>query len=151
MASHNLKEYINETLKEKNWNAVDLVRLSGISASDISKYRKGTIIRLKAEVFYRIYTAFEHSCSKATKAVFPNLDLKINKYKPKQRNAFGNFMKQFETNINSLEEVAAKTGINENRLKELYYRKGVVEAYELLLIEKAVGKKQGELFGEIYS
>lgn len=150
MASHNLKDYLNKTLKEKNWNAIDLVRLSGISASDISKYRKGTIIRLKAEVFYRIYIAFGHNCSKATKTVFPNLDLNINNYKPKQRNAFGKFMEQFETSINSLEEVAAKTGINETRLKELYYRKGVIEAYELLLIEKAIGKKQGELFGEIY-
>jgi hypothetical protein len=59
-------------------------------------------------------------------------------------------MKQYEESVNSIEEIAAKTGIDENRLKDLYFRKAALEAYELLLIEKAIGKKQGELFKEYF-
>jgi hypothetical protein len=35
-------------------------------------------------------------------------------------------------------------------LKDLYFRKAALEAYEFLLIEKAIGKKQGELFDEFF-
>lgn len=69
-----------------------------------------------------------------------------NNYKLKERNAFGTFILKFEASVNSIEEISVKKGIDENRLKDLYFRRGPLEAYELLLIEKAVGKKQGELF-----
>lgn len=59
-------------------------------------------------------------------------------------------MSQFETVKNSPEEIATKTRLDENRLKDLYFRKAALEAYEFLLIEKAVGKKQGELFDEFF-
>jgi len=148
--SNNLANYINKNLILKNWEAIELSKVSGINPSDISKYRKGTVQKLKADIFYKIYKAFDDSCSSATKIIYPELDLKLNKYKPKKRNEFGHFMAQFEQNKNSIEEISAKTDINEQRLKELYYRNASVEAHELLLIEKAIGKKQGELFEEIY-
>lgn len=148
---HHIDKYINKRLLELNWPDKNLVDKSRISKGQISKLKTGQVERLTAEVFYRIYTAFGDSCAKATKTVYPVLDLKLNKFKPKIRNAFGKFMEQFETNKNSIEEISAKTGIDENRLKDLYFRRASLEAYELLLIEKAVGKKQGELFEEIYS
>jgi len=150
MISHHIGIYIEQNLKAKKWEAKDLASISGLSNSDISKYRSGTVAKLKAEIFYKIYKAFGDSCEKATKVVYPDLNLKLDKYVPKARNEFGQFMSQFETIKNSTEEIAIKTGLDENRLKDLYYRKAALEAYELLLIEKAVGKKQGELFDEFY-
>lgn len=133
------------------WSDKILVEKSRVSKGQISKLKAGQVERLTAEVFYKIYSAFGDSCAKASKVVYPDLDLKLNKYKPKERNNFGKFMQQFETSKNSIEEISAKTGIDENRLKDLYYRRGALEAHELLLIEKAVGKKQGELFGEVFN
>lgn len=150
MISHHIGLYIEQSLKAKKLEAKDLASISGLSNSDISKYRSGTVAKLKAEIFYKIYKAFGDSCSKATKVVYPDLNLKLDKYVPKARNEFGHFMSQFETIKNSTEQIAIKTGIDENRLKDLYYRKAALEAYELLLIEKAVEKKQGELFEKFF-
>lgn len=150
MISHHIGTYIEQNLKAKNWEAKDLASISGVSASDISKYRSGTVAKLKAEIFYKIYKAFGDSCTIAAKAVYPDLNLKLDKYVPKARNEFGQFMSQFETIKNSTEEIATKTRLDENRLKDLYFRKAALEAYEFLLIEKAVGKKQGELFDEFF-
>lgn len=147
---HKIVDYINTQFKKLGWNAVDLARNSNLSQGEVSKILTGVRKGLSAKSFYFIYTAFDDTCAKATKTVYPALDLKLNKYKPKERNAFGKFMQQFETSKNSIEEISAKTGIDENRLKDLYYRRGALEAHELLLIEKAVGKKQGELFEEVY-
>lgn len=148
--SHRIDNYIKETLQKLVWEDKNLVEKTGLSKGQISKLKNGHVERLTAEVFYKIYKAFGDSCAKATKVVYPDLSLKLEKYVPKARNEFGKFMSQFETIKNSIEEIAIKTGIDENRLKDLYYRKAALEAYELLLIEKAVGKKQGELFEEFF-
>lgn len=148
--NHSIDTYIVKRLDELKWLDKVLSDKTGISKGQVSKLKKGTVDRLTAEVYYNIYKAFGDNCSKATEIVYPNLDLKLNKYKPKERNAFGKFMEQFENSVNSIEEISVKTGIDENRLKDLYFRKAALEAYELLLIEKAVGKKQGELFEEFY-
>jgi hypothetical protein len=59
-------------------------------------------------------------------------------------------MHQFEESKNSLEEIASKTGIDDNRLNDLFFRKASIEAFELILIEKAIGKNQGDLFEMLY-
>ncbi|MNI24451.1 hypothetical protein D3C73_780720 [compost metagenome] len=46
---------------------------------------------------------------------------------------------------NSFEQILAKTGIEEQRLKDIYFNTGAPEPYEFLLIEKAVGKQPGEM------
>ncbi|MBK1442671.1 hypothetical protein JHJ32_21910 [Parapedobacter sp. ISTM3] len=135
-----------ERLEELNWFDKTLVDKSEISKGQISKLKKGLVERLTAETFYKIYTAFGDLCSKASKIVYPTLDFKINKYVAPERSDFGQFMLQFEESKNSPEEVATKTGIDDERIKEIYFRRGALEAYELLLIEKAVGKNPGELF-----
>ncbi|WP_448137583.1 helix-turn-helix domain-containing protein [Sphingobacterium siyangense] len=147
---HSIDNYIKDKLQKLGWEDKNLVEKTGLSKGQISKLKNGHVERLTAEVFYKIYKAFGDSCEKATKVVYPDLNLKLDKYVPKARNEFGQFMSQFETIKNSTEEIAIKTGIDENRLKDLYYRKAALEAYELLLIEKAVGKKQGELFEKFF-
>ncbi|WP_028296192.1 helix-turn-helix domain-containing protein [Olivibacter sitiensis] len=145
---HNINNYINKKLDELKWLDKMLANKSGVSKSQVSKLKKGQVDRLTAETYYKIYTAFGDSCLNATKIVFGNIRLKG--YKTQGRTPFGKFMLQFEVSKNSIEEISVKTGIDENRLKDLYFRKGSLEAYELLLIEKAVDKNQGELFEEIY-
>lgn len=147
---HLIVDYINGRLISLKWAEKELATNSGISQGEISKILGGVRKGLKAKTFYSIYTAFDDSCTKATTIVYPDLNLKLNKYVPKERNAFGQYMQQYEESKNSTEEIAEKTGINENRLKDLYFRKAAPEAYELLLIEKAIGKKQGQLFEELY-
>lgn len=149
--NHLIVDYINSRFKSLKWTIKDLANNSTVSQGEISKILKGTRKGLKAKTLYSLYTAFGDTCAKATKAVYPDLNLKLDKYKPKTRTPFGEVMLQFEESKNSIEEISIKTGIDENRLKDLYFRKAALEAYELLLIEKAVGKKQGELFEEFYS
>lgn len=147
---HQIGAYITARLTELGWPDKELVAQTGISKGHISKLKNRTGEKLTARAFYSIYQAFGDSCTKAAMLVYPDLDLKLDKYKPKGRNEFGAFMLQFEKSENSVEEIAAKTGLDENRIKDLYFRRGSLEAYELLLIEKAVGKKSGELFEGFY-
>lgn len=49
---------------------------------------------------------------------------------------------------NTFEQIQAKTGIEEQRLKDIYFNTGAPEPYEVFLIEKAVGKEPGEMMGE---
>lgn len=143
---HKVIDYLNRQLEEKKWTPADLVRKSMLSQGEISKILSGDRKGLSAKSFYFLYTAFGDSCIKATKIVYPNLTLKLNEYQPKKRNLFGEFMEQFENVENTIEELSVKTGISENRLKDLYFRKAALEAFELLLIERAIGKEPGELF-----
>src|SRR5690606_2131603 len=147
---HSINNYINTRLTELRWLDKTLSEKSRISKGQISKLKNGNIDRLTAEIFYKLYTAFGDSCSRATKMVYPHLNLRLNKYTPETRNTFGKFIQQFEESKNSIEEIAAKTGISETRLRNLYFGKGSPEAFELLLIEKALGLKQGELFERLY-
>jgi transcriptional regulator with XRE-family HTH domain len=148
--NHKIDNYIKEKLQKLGWEDKNLVEKTGLSKGQISKLKNGHVERLTAEVFYKIYKAFDDSCPKATKVIYPGLNLTLDKYIPKARNEFGKFMSQFETVKNSPEEIATKTRLDENRLKDLYFRKAALEAYEFLLIEKAIGKKQGELFDEFF-
>jgi len=147
---HKMGAYITTRLKDLGWLDKDLVAGSGISKGHISKLKNKTGEKLTAFAFYSIYKAFGDTCSDAAKQVYPDLNLSLDSYTPKKRNEFGAFMLQFEESKNSPEEVAAKTGIDENRIKDIYFRKGAAVAYELLLIEKAVGKELGELFEKFH-
>ncbi|MBC9795861.1 hypothetical protein [Sinomicrobium weinanense] len=46
---------------------------------------------------------------------------------------------------NTFEDIQAKTGIDKQRLTDIYFNTGAPEPYEFLLIEKAVGKEPGEM------
>lgn len=147
---NNVSEYIISKLLKLNWGDNELAERSGISVSEIRKTKYGIREKLTATKFYKLYTAFGDSCDDARKIVYPDLDLTLNIYEDKGRNDFGNFMSSFEAIKNSLDIISAKTGIRLARLKELYYRTGAPEAYELLLIEKAIDKSSGEIFEELF-
>lgn len=147
---HNIAKYIVKRLDELKWQDKLLAEKTNISKGQISKLKNEPPDKLSAQTFYSIVKGFDDDIKMATKIVYPNLKIKTIVYNPEKRNKFGNFMLQFESNKNLIEEIAYKTGIEENRLKELYYRKGSLEAYELILIENAIGKRSGELFEKFY-
>lgn len=145
---HETKQYILVKLEETKWENKQLAERSDISYGHISKLKKGTIEKLYAPKLYRLVMAFEDSFENASKIIYPSLKLKTFKYKP--RNEFGTLMMEYETVVNSLEQIASKTSIEETRLTEIYYRNGAPEAWELLLIEMAIGEQPGVLFEKMY-
>lgn len=149
--THQIDKYIIKRLKDLNWQDKELAEKSTISKGQISKLKNGSIEKLSAETFYLLVKAFGDKFTNAITVVYPHLkNNKLKLYKPKDRNNFGALMRKYETSNNTIEEIAAKTGIQEVRLFELYFRKGGLQAHELLLIEKSVGKEAGELFEELY-
>ncbi len=150
LPKHNIDQYIKMKLKEYGWENQELADRSGISKGEISKLKNGLRDALSSKIFYQIYTAFDDSCKKAINIVYPDLNLTPNKIIEKKRNSFGKYMSAYEEIKNSIEIISEKTGIALQRLKDLYYRTGAPEAYELLLIEKAIEKKPGEVFEELY-
>lgn len=149
--THKIDKYINKRLNDFEWQDKDLVIKSTISKGQISKLKNGSIEKLSAETFYLLVKAFGDEFTTAQTIVYPHLkNNKLKQYQPKERNTFGVLMRQYETSSNTIEEIAAKTCIQEVRLFELYFRKGGLQAHELLLIEKAIDKEAGELFEELY-
>ncbi len=148
---HKIDKYIIRGLNQHNWQDKILVDKSGISKGQISKLKNGMIEKLSAETFYLLVNAFQDDFAIAIPLVYPSLkNYNLRKHNHKKRNTFGSMMYHYEQSKNTLEEIAAKTGISETRLSELYYRKGALEAYELIIIEKALGLKEGELFKKLY-
>ncbi|MDO5638191.1 MAG: helix-turn-helix transcriptional regulator [Myroides sp.] len=148
---HKIDIYIKNKLQELNLKDNQLADLSGISPSQISKFKNRQVSKLSAQAFYSIVTAFNDTLENAIKIVYDVNKIKLNQYIKKDRNAFGTLMLQFETSKNSIQEISKKTGIKETRLNELYYRNGALEAYELILIEKAIGIRTGELFKKLFN
>ena len=147
---HKIDIYIKNKLQELNLKDNQLADLSGISPSQISKFKNRQVSKLSAQAFYSIVTAFNDTLENAIKIVYDVNKIKLNQYIKKDRNAFGTLMLQFENSKNSIQEISKKTGIKETRLNELYYRNGALEAYELILIEKAIGIRTGELFKKLF-
>ncbi|MEG0915523.1 MAG: helix-turn-helix domain-containing protein [Myroides sp.] len=147
---HSIDIYIKNRLKKLGWKDNQLADKSGISASQISKLKNGHVSKLSAQAFYSIVLAFNDNLENAIKVVFDLNKFKLKEYKPKRRNEFGVLMQKFETIENSIEEISHKTDITTTRLNELYYRNGAPEAYELILIEKAIGISTGELFEKLF-
>ncbi|MGS2737744.1 hypothetical protein [Sinomicrobium sp. M5D2P17] len=62
-----------------------------------------------------------------------------------KRTNLGVFMREKSEGGNTFEKIQARTGIEKQRLINIYFNTGATEPYEFLLIEKAVGKKPGEM------
>lgn len=122
----------------------------GISAGEISKIINEKRQSIRAKTYYAIIQGFGDSFEIATNKIFGKNSFKLADYKKKKRNDFGTFMLQYEITENSIEEISYKTGLSETRLSELYFGRGSLEAFELILIEKAIGKNIGELFKLFY-
>lgn len=147
---HYTYKYIGRMLKQLGWDEQNLVEKAIISQSELSKLKNEGREGLTPKKFYKLYKGFGDTCINAAKAVYPELDLTLNEYLSEQRSPFGQYMATHEVIKNSIDVIAVKTGISLSRLKEMYFKTGAPKSYELLLIEKAIGKKTGEVFEELY-
>ncbi|MEJ5053911.1 hypothetical protein [Sphingobacterium sp. MYb382] len=135
-----------------------LAKKVNISKGEISKIitkkRKGVSLHS----FYLIAVNTGDTIENARDSVYAHRNFNLTQIKADKKdmssiNKFGSYMKEnFETDSveyipgkNSLEIISMKTGITEKRLKDMYFKTGAPEPYEFLLIEKAVGKKPGEM------
>ncbi|SKC11140.1 hypothetical protein SAMN05660841_04308 [Sphingobacterium nematocida] len=132
-----------------------------ISKGEISKIITKKRQGVSLHSFYNIAINSGDTIENARKSVYPHRNFNLKKVKTDKkdtnsRNKFGSYMKEnFETDgveyipsKNSFDIIQQKTGITEKRLKEIYFKTGAPEPYEFLLIEKAVGKKAGEMMKE---
>lgn len=147
---HQIAIYITESQKSKKLDTKSLAAKSKLSETEIRRLKKdGTRLSLSPITFYKLITAFEDSFQDAIEIVYPGCDFTLKKHIPKERNEFGKLMSRFESSVNSLEEISDKTGITLNRLKQIYFKTGFPDSYELILLEKAVGLPPGDLFKEL--
>ncbi|MCC9043584.1 helix-turn-helix transcriptional regulator [Myroides sp. M-43] len=144
---HKIDDYIKIKMQEEGITEPILAQKSGLSTGHINKLKNGNVAKLSASTFYKLVTAFDRDFVYASDIVFPTLkNIELNKLPEVKRNKFGTLMLEFEKVINTPKNIAIITGISEERIFELFNRNGGLEAYELLLIEKAIKKKVGELF-----
>lgn len=146
---HKIDQYIIRLSKDYGLSDKDISLKTGISPSQISKLKNGTVERLTASVFYKLVVAYNSDFLKAINITFPNESFKMNAIVREKRSKLGELLLGFEVRENTLKDISQLTGIKETRLYDLMYRNGAPEAYELILIEKALGKAPGELF-EMY-
>ncbi|MFD0700118.1 transcriptional regulator [Myroides pelagicus] len=146
---HRISEYINMKLTQKRMSLKELEFKSSISQSQISKLSRGLVSKLSAGTFYSLIKAFDDNVKDASGIVYKEFNFKLNKVDYKKRNDFGELMKSFETKENTIDIIAQKAGLKESRAFDLYYRNGALEAFELIMIEKAIGVEAGTLF-ELY-
>lgn len=146
----NIKKYLEGGLKDQNITSLQFANRANLSASEVSKIKNGLRHNLAAKTFYSLYSGFGHSCESAVEHIYPNMDLTMKPYVSRLRSNFGKAVELYERSKNSIEEISAKTGIDLNRLKELYFEQGAPETQELLLIERAFGLKMGTLFSKLF-
>ncbi len=133
----------------------------GLSEGEISKIINRKRLSVSLHSFYAISVKTGDTIEQTRDFVYPhrNFDLKIIKDQidtNRTRKGFGIFMQDnYETDTkdnvqgkNAFEIILAKTGISKQRLTDIYFGTGAPEPYELLLIEKAVGKNTGEMMKE---
>ncbi|WP_148044269.1 hypothetical protein [Sinomicrobium pectinilyticum] len=66
-------------------------------------------------------------------------------YKLEKRTNFSLFTRENFEGDNTFEEIQGKTGIEKQRLTDIYFNPGATEPYEFLFIEKTVDKGPGEM------
>ncbi|MDM1384269.1 transcriptional regulator [Myroides marinus] len=148
---HKIGDYIEFKKRISGFTEEFLAMQTDLSQSHINKLKNGNVPKLSALTFYKIVTVFGGDFKEAIKIVFPDFPNNILKKVPqKKRNQFGTFMLKFENVTNTPKIISIKTGIPEARILDLFFRNGSLEAFELLLIEKAIGKKPGELFIDFF-
>lgn len=119
---------------------------TGVSSGEISKIINKKKKSVSLHSFYNIAVNTGDTIANARDAVYKHRKLELKKsYKLEKRTNFGLFMRDEFEGENTFEKIQAKTGIDKQRLIDIYYNTGAPEPYEFLLIEKAVGKEPGEL------
>ncbi|APA93643.1 helix-turn-helix transcriptional regulator [Myroides odoratimimus] len=144
---HKMGSYIDIRMNKLGYTEEMVATKMNMSQSQINKLRNGNVSKLSAFTFYKAVIALGGDFKEAIRIVFPNFQkIKLKRVPKKKRNQFGTFMLKFENVKNTPKIISIKTGIPEARISDLFFRKGSLEAFELLLIEKAIDKEPGELF-----
>ncbi|WP_134091333.1 hypothetical protein [Olivibacter sp. XZL3] len=154
-------------LMSKDISDIVIYSKTNIAPSDLSKLKSGRTKRLAAIKLYLISLAVGDSISDTIKAVYPDLDLipsdEQKRYYSditKNRTELGKYLANYERVENTKEDISTKTGIEVVRLKYLTEntddhslqkkRNPVLQAFELILIEKALEKERGEIFKHLF-
>lgn len=152
--AQNVTSYIIFQKDYKGLSNVQLSGLLGVNASSVTKILQGKIQGVKAVFLYHLFVAFDLEFASLIERIYPGILREsvievLDEPSTRKRNAFGTFMFQFEKEDEQVFNLSKLTGIDAVRLDNLFYSDASLQAYELILIEKALGKAPGELF-EMY-
>lgn len=121
-------------------------KLTDVSGGDISKIINKKKKSVSLHSFYKIAVLSSDTIENVRDAVYTKRNLELaTDYKLEERTNFGTFMRDEVEGDNTFDIIMCKTGIEKQRLIDIYYNTGAPEPFELLLIEKATGRKPGEL------
>lgn len=145
-----LSRYIILKKKELGLSNDGLAKACKISNGEISKLINMERQSISPKTFYLLYTGVNDNFSNIFDFVYEGYDFSLNKYIPKKRSKLGHIIMKYETQQNNIEEVSAKTGIPNTRLKNLYYNEIAFTTEEIILIEMSLKLKGGKIFEELY-
>lgn len=154
----NFKAYLLSRISLLGLTHENFAKKVNISKGEISKILNDNRQGVSLTSFYLIAVNSGDTIENARDYIYPHRKFNLKKVKidtkeKKSTNKFGLYMKEnFDSDTieyvggkNSFDIIQQKTGIEEKRLKDIYYKTGAPEPFEFLLIEKAVGKKPGEM------
>ncbi|GEM65968.1 hypothetical protein SF1_39500 [Sphingobacterium faecium NBRC 15299] len=145
----NFAEYVKSRKAELGLSNEEFGKTTKVSGGEISKITSKNKKSVSIHSFYNIAVRSGDSIENARDAVYKHRNLVlVEDYKLDKRTNFGFLMHKLFEGENTFEIIQAKTGINKQRLTDLYFNTSAPEPYEMLLIEKAVGKNPGELMKE---
>jgi hypothetical protein len=121
-------------------------KLTDVSGGDISKIINKKKKSVSLHSFYKISVLSGDTIENVRDTVYTKRSLElVTDYKLEERTNFGTFIRDEVEGDKTFDNIMCKTGIEKQRLIDLYYNTGAPEPYELLLIEKATGRQPGEL------
>jgi len=143
----NFSKYVEERRQNLNISKQDFAEITKVSTGEISKIININKKRVSLQSFYNIAINSGDTISNARDFVYSHRTFELKIPVLRNRTQFGAYLaKNIEVEgKNTFEIILAKTDIPESRLTEIYYKNGAPDPYEFLLIEKAVGKKPGEM------
>lgn len=144
----NFAEYVLARKAESGLAIENFAKMVDMTKGEISKITNQQRKSVSVHSFYKIAVNSGDNIVNVIKAVYThrNLELKTGE-EIEERTNFGIFMRD-EVEVqgqNMFDYILNKTGINKKRLTDIYYNGGTPEPFELILIEKATGRKPGEL------
>ncbi|WP_206363306.1 hypothetical protein [Sinomicrobium pectinilyticum] len=142
----NFADYVQSRKKLLGLSNLALSQKTGVSDGEISKIITKKRKSVSLHSFYNIAVNTGDTIKNVQDAVYTHRSLELKKkYKLEKRTNFGLFMREEFEGENTFEIIQARTGIEKQRLIDIYFNTGAPEPYEFLLIEKAVGKEPGEM------
>lgn len=144
----NFAKYVLARKTESGLAIENFAEMVDMTKGEISKITNQQRKSVSVHSFHKIAIYSGDIIENAINAVYThrNLELKTGE-EIEERTNFGIFMRD-EVEVqgqNAFDFILKKTGINKKRLTDIYYNGGVPEPYEFILMEKATGRKIGEL------